>query len=173
MITDIATIERLAKERESENRNLRKKLLTIPLKQVDELFIPLAKEAEQAIDCTTCGNCCKKLEPEISEEEVERLAALASSGPAHFKQTQLGLEPDTGIQFMKARPCCFLSGTKCSIYTNRPASCKDYPHLHHPKIKFRMKKILDQYGVCPIVFNSIEALKEKIQAMEQATINEK
>jgi len=166
MITDIATIERLAKEREAENQAFRKKLLAIPLKQVDELFIPLAIEAEQAIDCTTCGNCCKKLEPEISEEETERLAVLAPSGPAHFKQTQLGLEPDTGIGFMKARPCCFLSGTLCSIYSDRPASCKDYPHLHHPRAKYRMKKILDQYGVCPIVFNSVEALKKKLTQIQ-------
>ncbi len=163
MITDIATIERLAKEREVENQAFRKKLLAIPVKQVDELFISLAKEAEQAIDCRTCGNCCKKLEPEVSEEETEKLANMANMEPEVFKRTQLGLEPDTGVQFMKAKPCCFLSGTECTIYTNRPASCRDYPHLHHPRAKYRMKKILDQYGVCPIVFNSIEALKEKLK----------
>lgn len=166
MITDIATIKQIAKEREAENQDFRKKLMAIPLKQVDEMFFPFVKEAEQAIDCTTCGNCCKELEPEISESEILLLANLVPNGPEAFKQTQLGIEPGTGIQFMKAKPCCFLSETLCTIYTERPASCRDYPHLHHPRTKYRIKKILDQYEVCPIVFNSIEALKKEINQLK-------
>lgn len=166
MITNITTIKQLAKEREAENQAFQKKLMAIPLKKVDEMFFPLAKEAEQAIDCTTCGNCCKELEPEVSQSEILRLANLAQLTPEDFKRIHLGMEPGTGIQFMKAQPCCFLSGTRCSIYIDRPASCQDYPHLHHPRVKYRIKKILDQYGICPIVFNSVEALKKKINQLK-------
>ena len=162
MITDIKYIKKIAKEKETENQLFRKKLMRIPYPIVDKIFHKIVKEVEEQIDCTQCGNCCKELEPEVSEEEIHQLARLKEISVEAFKKIHIGIEPDTGIQFMKAKPCEFLKDKMCSIYPNRPSSCRDYPHLSHERSKFRIKRIMEQYIVCPIVFNSIEALKKQI-----------
>lgn len=163
MITDLEYIKKTAQEKETENLLFRKKLIHIPYPEVDKIFHTIVKEVEQQIDCTQCGNCCKELEPEVSDEEIHQLARLKEISVEAFKKMYIGIEPDTGIQFMKAKPCIFLKDKMCSIYPNRPSSCRDYPHLHHERIKFRMKRIMEQYSVCPIVFNSIEALKKQVE----------
>lgn len=64
-----------------------------------------------------------------------------------------------GITYVKTKPCAFLAGKLCGHYAARPSSCADYPHLQQPYIRLRMKSILENYAICPIVFNVIEALK--------------
>ncbi|MCX7744046.1 MAG: YkgJ family cysteine cluster protein [Flavobacteriales bacterium] len=162
MITDISYIKKIAQEKESENIVFRKKLINIPFPIVDKIFHAIVKEVEQQIDCTQCGNCCKVLEPEVSDEEIIQLAKFKEISIESFKKNYISIEPNTSVQFMKGKPCIFLKENLCSIYNNRPGSCRDYPHLHHERSKFRMKRIMEQYSVCPIVFNSIEALKKQI-----------
>jgi hypothetical protein len=101
------------------------------------------------------------LEPPVDQNEVQRLADLKKISTDQFEKDFVGKEVGTGIHFLKCQPCIFLQINACSIYENRPASCADYPHLHQPNIKYRWKSLMDNYAMCPIVYNVVEALKEK------------
>ncbi|MCZ2442787.1 MAG: YkgJ family cysteine cluster protein [Flavobacteriales bacterium] len=148
-----------SKVKEAENAAFRKHLLKIPFPEVDRMLHDIAKEVEARIDCRECANCCKVLEPDVSSDEIQRLKNLSSQ--PDFEMKQIMTEPDTSVLYMKAKPCVFLKNNLCTLYAHRPASCADYPHLQQIRSKFRMKHIIEQYGVCPIVYKSIEKLKEK------------
>lgn len=155
----IPFINAQAKMKIEEHRLFRRYLLKIPFPVIDDMLHRIASKIQAETDCQTCANCCKILEPELTSDESERLAIL-STNPTCFAQECTKLEPGTQILFMKAKPCIFLQNSSCSVYSQRPDSCANYPHLSEPRSKFRMARIIDQYGVCPIVFQSIEALKE-------------
>jgi Fe-S-cluster containining protein len=137
-------------------------LRNIPTKEVDTLVHQLNQEVSAAIDCTTCGNCCKQLEPPVDQEEINQLASVKGMDANSFETKYVGKEINTNIQFLKCQPCIFLQTTTCGIYEQRPTSCADYPHLHQPNFKFRWKSIMANYAICPIVFNVVEHLKEKL-----------
>lgn len=162
MEINLEKIQNLARQRKEENAQFRLLLRSIPTKNVDNLVHQLNQEVSAAIDCTACGNCCKQLEPPVDQEELERLAALKNLSTALFKEKYVGEEMGTEIQFLKCQPCIFLQTNTCSIYEQRPASCADYPHLHQANFKFRWKSIMANYALCPIVFNVVEQLKEKL-----------
>ena len=135
--------------------------MPIPTRVVDAYVQELNDSIASSIDCTSCGNCCKVLEPPVSPDEIQRLAKQKKSTPADFERQYVGKEVSTEIQFLKCQPCIFLQSEHCTIYQDRPASCADYPHLHQPNIKYRWKSLMDNYAMCPIVYNVVEALKVK------------
>ena len=69
---------------------------------------------------------------------------------------------DMGDRFFKHAPCKFLKDRKCTIYEDRPEDCSSYPHLHKDDFIFRLWGIIDNYSVCPIVFNVFEKLKDEL-----------
>ena len=162
MEIDLEKIREIAAQRKEENAQFKLSLKTIPIRQVDDIVAQLSKEVSAAIDCTACGNCCKQLEPPVDQHELKRLATLKELDNNTFKEKFIGEEPGTQIQFLKCQPCIFLQENRCGIYEQRPASCADYPHLHQPNFKYRWKSIMANYAMCPIVFNVVEQLKEKL-----------
>lgn len=159
---NLEKIQDKARQRKEENAQFKLLLRNIPTRKVDALVHQLNQEVSAAIDCTSCGNCCKQLEPPVDQPEIDRLASLKELDATSFQDKYIGQEINTGIQFLKCQPCIFLQGNKCGIYEHRPASCADYPHLHQPNFKFRWKSIMANYSLCPIVFNVVEQLKEKL-----------
>lgn len=149
----------IAKAKHAENLLFREHLRAFPNAKVDECTHQLYKKIAASIDCTQCGNCCRKLEPEISADEAQRLATLHTTSLEDFLQTHTQSDNSKDLLFLTAKPCLFLNGNICSIYTQRPSACADYPHLHHPNTKYRMKRILAQYAICPIVYEVVEGLK--------------
>jgi Fe-S-cluster containining protein len=59
------------------------------------------------------------------------------------------------------RPCPFLKNNECEIYDIRPEDCRSYPHLHKKGFRTRLIGVIENYPVCPIVFNTYNQLKEK------------
>lgn len=159
---DLHRIGQFAKERKEENASFKSFLRPIPTQQVDILVKQVSEEVSIRIDCTACGNCCKQLEPPIDSDETERLANLKKISLLAFKEKYVAHEISTNIQYLKCQPCIFLTENQCNIYQQRPASCADYPHLHHPNFKYRWKSIMANYALCPIVFNVVETLKERL-----------
>lgn len=159
---DLDKIREIAAQRRAENAHFKLSLKTIPIRQIDEMVGQLNKEVSAVVDCTACGNCCKRLEPPVDEQELKRLASLKKLDVTSFKEKFIGEEAVTRIQFLKCQPCIFLQENRCGIYEQRPASCADYPHLHQPNFKYRWKSIMANYAMCPIVFNVVEQLKEKL-----------
>jgi hypothetical protein len=63
--TNLKRIEQLAEENEDENWAFRSflKQLDIGRKDLDAIVHRINDEVSAQIDCTTCGNCCKRIKP--------------------------------------------------------------------------------------------------------------
>jgi Fe-S-cluster containining protein len=143
-----------------ENIFFKKHLSGIATSQLNTMVQELNTEVSTVVDCTRCGNCCKKLEPGLEQDEIEVLAKQKQLEPEVFKEQFIGY--DGHSHFLKAKPCMFLNNTVCSIYEHRPGSCAGYPHLDQENA-IRNQHIWASYAMCPIVYNVIEGLKERLQ----------
>lgn len=144
---------------EAENNSFRKFLKKKTMSEVQSIAHEVSLEVEKQIDCTKCGNCCRKLQPGLNKEEAERLSSLSEMPAEMFKQIHILTEGDTA--YLKAKPCYFLKGNICKIYDSRPDSCRDFPHLRTGNFKYK-RSIWINYSICPIVFNTIENLKVRL-----------
>jgi uncharacterized protein len=63
----------------------------------------------------------------------------------------------------KNSPCPFLENKKCTVYNQRPTDCKSYPHLQKKNFTTRLLGVMDNYSICPIVFNVFEDLKQALK----------
>lgn len=163
LLKDPQLVAQQAAIREPEAKWLKDRIRDIPAREVDNKVATIAARVMAAIDCTTCANCCKTLEPEISEEELQRLRSR-SEDREQFMAKFVGFDAVRGVHFLKP-VCTFLTDHTCSVYGDRPSSCREYPRLV-PDLKFRWKKTMEDYAVCPIVFNTIEQLKADLRDSE-------
>ncbi|HEX6915118.1 MAG TPA: YkgJ family cysteine cluster protein [Chitinophagaceae bacterium] len=113
------------------------------------------------IDCTSCGNCCKSLMVNINEAEATALAGHLEM-PRETFDAQYLEKGSNGMMLLNAIPCHFLSGTRCSVYEYRFEGCREFPALHLPGFKKRSFTTFMHYDRCPIIFNVVEALKERL-----------
>ena len=67
METDITKIKNYAKEKEDENWEFRNSLKGCDDRKIDLIVHKLFKEISASIDCTVCGNCCKKMQPTVTK----------------------------------------------------------------------------------------------------------
>jgi len=123
---------------------------------VKDLYHKIASE----IDCQACGNCCQVSFPTLTKTDVNRLAKALGLKSAQFQEQFIKLED--GDMVLKAEPCPFLNDKRCSHYEARPTACKSYPHLHKSGFSQRSFFVLENFGVCPIVFNVVQRLKNII-----------
>src|SRR5258708_4807841 len=59
-------------------------------------------------------------------------------------------------------PCPMLNGNLCSIYADRPETCRTFPHLEKPNFISRLYGVIGAVSVCPIAFNVFEDLKNAV-----------
>ena len=114
----------------------------------------VAKEAGKPVSCRAgCGACCRQLVP-VSEPEAVHIAELVRALPPDrasrvrerfrtaLESLDAGLvarlhDPDAnrsldqrremGLEYFRAGvPCPFLENESCSIYEQRPLSCREY-----------------------------------------------
>jgi Fe-S-cluster containining protein len=161
LLTDLGVIKNLAAERENENDTFRVFLKNKNSNDIDALVQQLNDSITPKIDCTQCGNCCKSLMINITHPEAAALAVKLKMELPDLKKKYIE-ESHQGQLIMNTIPCHFLSGTKCSIYENRFTECRDFPHLHKDNFTDRLFGTLQHYGMCPIIFNVVEELKERI-----------
>jgi len=119
------------------------------------------------IDCTLCGNCCKSLVINVTNEEVGMLADHLKMSREQTKEKYIE-ESQQGNCFINTIPCHFLADNKCTIYEHRFTECCDFPHLHKPGFKARLSGTLMHYGRCPIIYNLIEQMKAELGFFEDA-----
>lgn len=158
--TSLAAIQQLSADNEEENR-----LFVDFLKQrdgirIDEQVQQLNKLIEPQIDCTACGNCCKSLLINVTDEEADRVAEHLQLNRKEFDEQYL--EKGThGLMVINAIPCHFLADNKCTVYENRFAGCREFPALHLPSFTKRLFTVMMHYNRCPIIFNVVEELKRE------------
>ena len=156
--TDREYIAALAAEREEENISFRSFLKGIDGQELDKIAHAINETVTAAIDCTSCGACCRSLMINIEEDEIRPAAIAAGVSPEQFKGSFIEVSSQ-GKMIMNTIPCHFLTDNKCSIYSSRFSECREFPHLHKPNFKGRLFGTMMHYAMCPIVFNVVEELK--------------
>jgi Fe-S-cluster containining protein len=159
LLTSITDITPVLKEKSVENIFFKKHLRTFSSSAVDAIVARLSDTISKQIDCTQCGNCCKHLEPGLEDTEIETLAGLKGMTAEDFHERYVRFDGQS--QFLQTKPCMFLDGNLCTIYDSRPGACAAYPHLDQPHIKYK-RSVWENYAICPIVFNVVEALKTEL-----------
>ena len=165
METNINKIRKLSTEKEDENWEFRSSLKGCDISEdkIDLIVHELYKKVSSEIDCRTCANCCRELQPVLDQEDIERLSKCLGISVAQFKDQYLVKEDDPGKFCFKKKPCPFLKDNLCSHYNYRPKDCKSYPHLQKCGFVFRLINVIGNCSICPIVFNVYECLKYEIQ----------
>ena len=159
--TDLQAIANYASQHEEENEHFRDFLNNRQTEEVDNIVFELNDAISPQIDCTACGNCCKSYMINVTPEEATDVSTHLNIELPAFKEKYLE-ESYQGQLIMKSIPCSFLNGTVCSIYEHRFDGCREFPHLHRPNFSGRLFGILMYYGTCPIIFNVVERLKERL-----------
>ncbi|MDX2130061.1 MAG: YkgJ family cysteine cluster protein [Chloroherpetonaceae bacterium] len=156
----------LAKEKRVENEAFGRLLRQFPSSLIDPLVQQLYLIVSAEIDCTACANCCKIPRPAVLVSELTPLANAKGMTLAQFIENHTDSIPfldEAGnqefIYYLKPKPCPMLKGNLCSVYQERPLSCADFPHLDKPHFKYRFRQVLENYTLCPIVFDVVERLK--------------
>jgi uncharacterized protein len=161
--SDLVQIRVLAEKKEDENWKFRQFVkfdCELDEEEMDRQVWETTKRVWVAIDCTACANCCREVRPTFSEEEVSRLAGRLGMAQEEFARAYLepNEEGDNPWQ-TRVTPCPFLKDNRCSVYEDRPADCKGYPHLYEPKFSSRTMGMISRTLTCPIVYEVIEELK--------------
>lgn len=159
-ISDLAFIAGEGERKAGENEQFRMFIGKLEGELLDQQVHRINDAVSAAIDCTQCGNCCKKLIINVTREEVSALAGYLQQ-PEEAVKTQYIEESAGGQCFINTIPCHFLAYNKCTIYEGRFRECRDFPHLHKPGFKGRFLGTLLHYGHCPIVYNVVEHLKQQ------------
>ena len=164
--TDLKKIKEASQKKEDENWEFRSFLkgYDIEVEELDSIVHGLLEEVCREIDCTACGNCCREISPVLENKDIERLSNSLGTSIEQFR-IQFLVENEKnfseGLIFNK-KPCPFLKGNLCSHYQLRPEACRSFPHLHKEEFVLRLIGIIQNYAVCPIVFNVYERLKNEL-----------
>ena len=164
--TDLKVIKEEARKKWDENWEFRTFLkgYDIEVEELDAIVHRLYQPVHREIDCTACGNCCREISPILQYKDIERLSRGSKIHADNFKKRFLKKDDEEyseGLIFKK-KPCPFLEGNVCSYYDLRPEDCRSFPHLHKADFVFRLIGVVENYGICPIVFNVYEQLKAKL-----------
>lgn len=167
IITDLDTIRQLAQQRFDEFEVMRYQLELdddIVDEQIDALVDSIAKPIVEAVDCTKCGNCCRSLDVYLTPQDAEQLALgidipLDQILDQHVDQNTAKLVHEWG-QF-KQKPCAFLKGNLCSIYTYRPETCRTYP-VFTPDFRWTLEDIIQGAEICPIIYNVLNEVVKQV-----------
>lgn len=162
MLTDLVQIRRMGEKKRAENERFRKHLKAHSF--AERRIRKLAQQVEEQIDCATCANCCRVATARLAERDVDRLARHLGIRPSEFLRDYTESSEEEGLILKRlSSGCVFLSGNVCTVYEARPHNCADFPHTVRGDGSFvsRMWDFKDRACYCPIVYNTLEALKDK------------
>lgn len=166
MEKNLKYIREVAQEREVENCEFRTflKNLDMSSEELDSIVHEILEEVVSEIDCTSCANCCKQVKPYLDQKDVSVLSSGLKISEEQFQEKYLShVEDDDGDYIFNALPCPFLENNKCKCYEYRPKVCRSFPHLHKEFFTVRLWTVIENYAICPIVFNVYERLKSDIR----------
>lgn len=150
----------LATEKEAENEVFIAFLKSYNTQIVDAAVSILNDVVTSQIDCTACGNCCKTLMINVTDEEANKLSDHLNKTRLEFDEQYL--EKGSTMMVINAIPCHFFANTKCTVYEYRFAGCREFPALHLPNFTKRLFTTFMHYNRCPIIYNVVEGLKAEL-----------
>jgi Fe-S-cluster containining protein len=164
LIRDLPLIRRYARHNEAQDYRFRayvKSGLNLSNTELDTVVHEATDTVWKDIDCTTCGNCCRTALISVDDKDIQRLATRLSLTIKQFAQRYVQTAPDRSKYFATV-PCPFLGEDNyCSVYEDRPQSCRDFPYLYHKGFRQYSLTMAENVALCPIVFNVWQALKKR------------
>lgn len=132
---------------------------------LDSIAADIDKEVWKEMDCLSCANCCKKMTPTFTPQDLKRIAAHLNMSVMEFKEKWLKYERSDKDWVNVSQPCQFLDlkTNKCSIYAVRPADCAGFPHLAKKKALLYLHVHKQNLEYCPATLKFIELLKERMK----------
>ena len=164
MITDLVQIRQLGEKKRDENFRFRRYLKTHDF--ADRRLRKIAENIEEQIDCTLCANCCRVATVKPLDRDIDKMSRyLRLSRDVFLREYTMPSEDEGRILKRTESGCVFLQGNECTIYQARPATCENFPHLVRGagSIASRMWQFVDRATYCPIVYNWMETVKEKVR----------
>ncbi|WP_066631407.1 YkgJ family cysteine cluster protein [Labilibacter marinus] len=144
---DLKRIDALSKQRREENIEFRFYLEGQDVEKIDNIVHRLNDEISSKIDCVECGNCCLNIRPAADEMVLARFVKD---------------EDIEKVKYVWGFACKNLDGKKCTIYQDRYHECRDFPYLDTDDFIHRVHGVVQNYEICPIVFNVYERLKTEL-----------
>ena len=163
-ITDLVYIQQASAAREEENlafRGFVKAELELSDRRLNAIVRETTEQVWAGIDCRTCANCCKTRQPLFSRTEAQRIATYLGVSLEELRARYITDDAEAGKYTTRQIPCPFLDNNLCTIYPVRPAVCVHYPHLYR-NFRSRLWQAIDNASTCPIVYNVLERLKERL-----------
>jgi len=164
VITDLAEIERLADAQRDGDfgfRDFLKHRLRWSDRKLDSVVHEILRSVSSRIDCTQCANCCREMTPCLDGDDIARLARRLGMSADAFESVYVS-RSEWGDQSITQMPCPFLEDGLCTVYEDRPSDCRSFPHLHKEDIRSRSIGFVENAAVCPIVFNTLRVLKQRL-----------
>ena len=159
---NLAQFKKQAETLKKENRQFFNKLKLKKPKQLDDLFHTAHEEVFAETNCLKCANCCKTTSPIFYQKDIERGSKAVKLKPGAFIEKYLRLDEDNDYVLQTA-PCPFLdSENYCSIYTDRPNACREYPHTNRKKMIQILDLTFENTLVCPAVLKITERVKKQL-----------
>jgi len=162
LTTTLTEIARAAEEKEAENLAFRSYLQSQNSDDIDELVQELDTLITPQIDCTSCGNCCRNLMINVTEDEVTALATHLNTTNTGLKEKYIETGSSNDMMIINTIPCHFLHESRCTIYEHRFAGCREFPALHLPKFNKRLFTTFTHYSTCLIIYNVVEEMKKRV-----------
>ncbi len=134
-----------------------------PPRGIDKLTTLVEPEVWQEVECLTCANCCKKMTPTFTEQDLKRISAHFKVTPDEFKAQWL--EKDKNKDWVNVKqPCQFLNleDNKCSIYAIRPEDCAGFPHLAKKRWVEYAHVHKQNIDYCPATFKMVEKIMQRV-----------
>lgn len=141
------------------NKELIRKLKRKPASDLDERVSAHHYEVFREIDCLECGNCCRSLGPRIKDVDIQRLSKYLKIKPSKFAEDYLRVDEDKDFVF-KTMPCPFLGADNyCSVYSQRPVACREYPHTDRKRFYQVLDLTLKNSVTCPAVLEVLRRMR--------------
>jgi len=150
------------------NRKIYRRFLTkvenTKPKILDEMAPAIEEEVWKEIECLACSNCCRKMTPTFTHQDIKRIAPHFNQTPAEFKAQWL--EKDKNSDWVnKIQPCQFLNlrTNMCSIYEIRPVDCAGFPHLSKQKWHEYAHVHKQNIEYCPATVRMVQKLMDRVE----------
>ena len=127
---------------------------------VEPDFTPLTAQETFCFAChpeVSCFNeCCRDLNQFLTPYDILRLKNHLglSSGKFLDRYTSQHIGPDSGLPIISLKPdgrkdltCPFVTPAGCSVYEDRPSSCRTYPLMRGVSRSRETGKIVEQFMV--------------------------
>ncbi len=161
MIVNLHSFRQKVRYHKKALRSFLTKLEKNPPKKLHQLMDKVDKEVWAEIDCLSCGNCCKKMTPTFTVQDIKRISSHFELTPDEFKEKWLRYDKKDKDWQNQQQPCQFLnlSDNMCSIYAIRPADCSGFPHLTKKKAVDYIHVHKQNIQYCPATYKMVEKMK--------------